>query len=163
MTSPGELIQFRHLGLENFDWQVLSVIIGRLMLAALLGGILAYRPWRYFMHWHFERTESGAQVLIAVAGALMTSIIGNNCGACVRLSGAWRVYPIPLGYQGPPRGRGYVPDDRCRYGLRYRPHSDRAGGRSERVRATQHIGHHGSKPQQRGATPNQSERDQAAT
>lgn len=87
MTSPGELIQFRHLGFENFDWQVLSVIIGRLILAALLGGILAYRPWRYFMHWYFERTESGAQVLIAVAGALMTSIIGNNVALAFGLVG----------------------------------------------------------------------------
>lgn len=87
MTSPGELIQFRHLGFENFDFQVLAVIAGRLLLAALLGGLIAYRPWRYFMKWYFERTESGAQVLIAVAGALMTSIIGNNVALAFGLVG----------------------------------------------------------------------------
>lgn len=87
MTSPGELIQFRHLGFENFDWQVLAVITGRLVLAAVLGGIIAYRPWRYFMRWYFERTESGAQVLIAVSGALMTSIIGNNVALAFGLVG----------------------------------------------------------------------------
>jgi hypothetical protein len=86
-TSVAELIQFRHLGFENFDWQVLAVITGRLVMAAVLGGILAYRPWRYFMHWYFERTESGAQVLIAISGALMTSIIGNNVALAFGLVG----------------------------------------------------------------------------
>ncbi|WP_428267457.1 DUF4956 domain-containing protein [Haliangium sp.] len=87
MTNPAELIQFRHLGFENFDYQVLGVILGRLALAAILGGVIAYRPWRYFMHWYFERTESGAQILIAVAGALMTSVIGNNVALAFGLVG----------------------------------------------------------------------------
>ncbi|ACY18093.1 DUF4956 domain-containing protein [Haliangium ochraceum] len=87
MTNTAELIQFRHLGFENFDFVVLSVILGRLTIAALLGGIIAYRPWRYFMHWYFERTESGAQVLIAVTGALMTSVIGNNVALAFGLVG----------------------------------------------------------------------------
>lgn len=87
MTQSGELIQFRHLGFENFDWIVLSVILGRLVMAAALAGVIAYRPWRTFMHWHFERTESGAQVLIAVAGALMTSVIGNNVALAFGLVG----------------------------------------------------------------------------
>lgn len=86
-SAPQELIQFRHLGFENFDLRVLAVILGRLGLAALLSGIIAYRPWRYFMHWYFERTESGAQVLIAVAGALMTSVIGNNVALAFGLVG----------------------------------------------------------------------------
>jgi hypothetical protein len=87
MTSPGELIQFRHLGFENFDWQVLLVIMGRLAVASVLGTIIAYRPWRKFMPWYFEPTESGAQVLIAVAGALMTSVIGNNVALAFGLVG----------------------------------------------------------------------------
>ncbi|MEM9492457.1 MAG: DUF4956 domain-containing protein [Myxococcota bacterium] len=82
-----QLIQFRHLGFENFDWQVMGVILGRLVVAALLGGIIAYRPWRRFMHWYFEPTESGAQVLIAVAGALMTAVIGNNVALAFGLVG----------------------------------------------------------------------------
>lgn len=87
LPSTTELIQYRHLGFENFDFLVLGVILGRVGMAALLGAIIAYRPWRYFMHWYFERTESGAQVLIAVAGALMTSVIGNNVALAFGLVG----------------------------------------------------------------------------
>ena len=87
MTGPAELIQFRHLGFENFDWQVLLVILGRLAMAAVLGSVIAYRPWRRFMGWYFEPTESGAQVLIAVSGALMTSVIGNNVALAFGLVG----------------------------------------------------------------------------
>jgi len=87
MTEAAELIQFRHLGFENFEWQVLIVIFGRLVVAGLFSGVLAYRPWRYFMPWYFERTESGAQVLIAVSGALMTGVIGNNVALAFGLVG----------------------------------------------------------------------------
>ncbi|GAB4520121.1 MAG: hypothetical protein Tsb0020_38750 [Haliangiales bacterium] len=87
MSAPAELIQFRHLGFENFDYVVLAVIMGRLGLAGLFAAVIAYRPWRYFMHWYFERTESGAQILIAVAGALMTSVIGNNVALAFGLVG----------------------------------------------------------------------------
>lgn len=86
-ATASELIQFRHIGFENFEWQVLAVILGRLAFAGVLAGVIAYRPWRYFMRWYFERTESGAQVLIAVAGALMTSVIGNNVALAFGLVG----------------------------------------------------------------------------
>jgi uncharacterized membrane protein YhiD involved in acid resistance len=39
------------------------------------------------MSWHFDRTESGAQVLIAVSGALMTAVIGNNVALAFGLVG----------------------------------------------------------------------------
>jgi hypothetical protein len=87
MTAPGQLISFRHLGFENFDLTVLMVMFGRMCLAAVLGGIVAYRPWRRFMPWHYERTESGAQILIAVAGGLMTAVIGNNVALAFALVG----------------------------------------------------------------------------
>lgn len=87
MSATSELIQFRHLGFENFEWPVLAVIFGRVVFSALFGGIIAYRPWRYFMPWYFEPTESGAQVLIAVAGGLMTGIIGNNVALAFGLVG----------------------------------------------------------------------------
>lgn len=87
MIESGGLIQFRHVGFENFDWIVLTVILGRLGMAAVLATVIAYRPWRYFMPWYFEPTESGAQVLIAVAGALMTSVIGNNVALAFGLVG----------------------------------------------------------------------------
>lgn len=76
-SAEGAGITFDHLGFENFDWQVLGVMGGRLAVAGLLGALIAYRLWRRFMPWHFEPTESGAQTLIAVAGALMTAVIGG--------------------------------------------------------------------------------------
>lgn len=88
MTAPtGALITFRHLGFENFDVTVLAVMAGRMGVAAILGAIVAYRFWRRFMPWHFEPTESGAQVLIAVAGGLMTAVIGNNVALAFALVG----------------------------------------------------------------------------
>ena len=87
MANSADLIQFRHLGFENFDWQVLWVIFGRLAVASVLGALVAYRPWRLFMHWYFEPTQSGAQILIAAAGALMTSVIGNNVALAFGLVG----------------------------------------------------------------------------
>src|SRR5688572_15004421 len=86
--APSALVSFRHLGFENFDWTVLAVMAGRLAVAAALGAIVAYRPWRYFMPANrFDRTESGAQVLIAVAGALITVVIGNNTALAFGLVG----------------------------------------------------------------------------
>lgn len=87
MAQPGEIISFHHVGFENFDWHILAVILARLALAGVLGAIIAYRPWRRFIPWYFERTESGAQVLIAVSGALMTSVIGNNVALAFGLVG----------------------------------------------------------------------------
>jgi hypothetical protein len=82
-----ELISYRHLGFENFDMLVLGVMAGRMAVAAVLGALVAFRPWRRLMHWHFERPESGAQVLIAVAGGLMTAVIGNNVALAFALVG----------------------------------------------------------------------------
>jgi hypothetical protein len=78
LSDPGQLITFRHLGFENFDLTVLLVVAGRMAVAAALAALVAYRPWRRLMRWHFERPESGAQVLIAVAGGLVTQIIGSS-------------------------------------------------------------------------------------
>jgi hypothetical protein len=87
LFSPGQLISFRHLGFENFDILVLGVMVGRMAVAAALGAVVAFRPWRRFMRWHFERPESGAQVLIAVSGGLMTAVIGNNVALAFALVG----------------------------------------------------------------------------
>jgi len=87
MTDPGTLITFRHLGFENFDFQVLLVMAGRVGIAAALGAIVAVRWWRRFMIYPFERAQSGAQVLISVAGALMTAVIGNNVALAFALVG----------------------------------------------------------------------------
>jgi len=66
---------------------VLAVMIGRMGVAAALGAVVAFRPWRRLMRWHFERPESGAQVLIAVSGGLMTAVIGNNVALAFALVG----------------------------------------------------------------------------
>ena len=81
------LIQFRHLGFENFDETVMLVMFGRMAVAAALASLVAFRPWRRLMKWHFERPESGAQVLIAVAGGVMTAVIGNNVALAFALVG----------------------------------------------------------------------------
>jgi uncharacterized membrane protein YhiD involved in acid resistance len=86
-VEPGALITFRHLGFENFDATVMMVMFGRMVVAAVLASIVAFRPWRRLMRWHFERTESGAQVLIAVAGGIMVAIIGDNVALAFALVG----------------------------------------------------------------------------
>jgi hypothetical protein len=87
MLAPGQLVTFRHLGFENFDFVVLGVMAGRMAVAAALGAVVAFRPWRRLMRWHYERPESGAQVLIAVAGGLMTAVIANNVALAFALVG----------------------------------------------------------------------------
>lgn len=87
LFASGQLVTFRHLGFENFDFAVLGVMAGRMVVAAALGAVVAFRPWRRVMRWHFERPESGAQVLIAVAGGLMTAVIGNNIALAFALVG----------------------------------------------------------------------------
>jgi hypothetical protein len=85
--GSGTAVTFSHLGFEHLDWGVLAVMLGRLVMAAALAAVIAYRPWRWFMRWHFDRPESGAQILIAVAGALMTAVIGNNIARAFGLVG----------------------------------------------------------------------------
>lgn len=82
-----ELVNFDGLGFVHFDWSMMAVLAGRMVIAALLGGMVAYRPWRRFMPWTFEPTESGAQLLIAVAGGLITAVIGENIALAFALVG----------------------------------------------------------------------------
>jgi uncharacterized membrane protein YhiD involved in acid resistance len=87
LDPASAIISFEHLGFENFEMGVLAVMAGRLFCAAVLGGIVAFRWWRRFMPWPFQRAESGAQVLIAVSGALMTAVIGENIALAFALVG----------------------------------------------------------------------------
>jgi lipoprotein-releasing system ATP-binding protein len=64
--ESGKLISFRHLGFENFDMSVMLVMFGRMAVAAGLAGLVAFRPWRRLMKWHFERPTSGS---VAIDGA----------------------------------------------------------------------------------------------
>ncbi len=74
-TTGSSGVQFHDLGFENFDWNYLGVVAGRMTIAALLGACVAFRVWRRFMRWHFEPTEAGAQVLISASGAMMVGVI----------------------------------------------------------------------------------------
>ena len=85
--SGGTPVSFSDIGFTNFDLTVLLIIGGRMAIAAALAAVVAYRPWRRFMHWYFEPPESGAQVLIAVAGGLMTIVINDNVALAFALVG----------------------------------------------------------------------------
>ena len=86
-VDSGDKIAFLHLGFENFDVTFMVVMFGRLAVAAVLAAMVAFRPWRKLMRWHFERPEAGAQVLIAVAGGIMVAIIGDNVALAFALVG----------------------------------------------------------------------------
>jgi hypothetical protein len=65
--------------LLTWDWNHLGVVALRLLIAGALASVVAFRPWRRVMKIHPPRTESThAQVLIAVAGAMMVVIIGDS-------------------------------------------------------------------------------------
>jgi uncharacterized membrane protein YhiD involved in acid resistance len=67
---------------------VLTMLL-RLVVAAVLGGLVAYRPWRrLFGHVPPPATETAqAQTLIAVAGALMVGVIGDSVARAFGLVG----------------------------------------------------------------------------
>lgn len=80
-------VLFDQIGFANFDWQVLGVMAARMSIAAATAALVAYRWWRPFLPGHFERTESGAQVLISVAGAMMVQVVGTNTALAFALVG----------------------------------------------------------------------------
>ena len=80
-------INFDEIGFAHFDWHVLAVMAARMGTAALIAALVAYRWWRPFLPGHFERTESGAQVLISVSGAMMVQVVGTNTALAFALVG----------------------------------------------------------------------------
>lgn len=81
------IVTFDGVGFENFDWDMLSIMAQRLGVAALLAALIAYRPWRRLIKQHFDPVESGAQVLIAVAGGMIVTIIGDSIAIAFALVG----------------------------------------------------------------------------
>jgi hypothetical protein len=60
----------------------------QLLLALVLGAVLAYRPWRYVMKRPPVPTETAqAQTLIAVAGAILVTMIGDSVARAFGLVG----------------------------------------------------------------------------
>jgi uncharacterized membrane protein YhiD involved in acid resistance len=81
---------FEHaLGLENVSGRHFAEILLRLAIAAVLGALVAYRPWRRFVSRISPPTieTAQAQTLIAVAGALMVAVIGDSMARAFGLVG----------------------------------------------------------------------------
>src|SRR3954469_19578809 len=74
---------------EDLDLARFEVILGRLIVAALLGAFLGYRVWRRLLPNALPpaRETAQAQTLIAVAGALMVVVIGHSTARAFGLVG----------------------------------------------------------------------------
>ena len=75
----------------------------RFSLALLLGALLAYRPWRRFMPNAPVRAQETAQtqLLLAVAGAVMTTVIGDSMSRAFGLVGLGGVIRFRSGIKDP--------------------------------------------------------------
>ena len=74
---------------EELDLGRFEIVLARLVVAALLGGLLGYRVWRRFLPHALPPTRetAQAQTLIAVAGALMVVVIGHSTARAFGLVG----------------------------------------------------------------------------
>jgi uncharacterized membrane protein YhiD involved in acid resistance len=87
LSHPFDLGQA--FGVGAIDSAHIGDVIVRLVMSALLGAILAYRPWRrLFSREPGPRKETAqAQVLIAVAGAIIVAIVGDSLARAFGLVG----------------------------------------------------------------------------
>jgi hypothetical protein len=77
------------LGLDTLGAAKFEVVLCRLVIAALLGAFLGFRPWRRLLPNALPpaREVAQAQTLIAVAGALMVVVIGHSTARAFGLVG----------------------------------------------------------------------------
>ncbi len=77
------------LGLNSLDLGRFEVVLLRLLAAAGLGAFLGYRVWRRFLPRTLppSREIAQAQMLIAIAGALMVIVIGQSTARAFGLVG----------------------------------------------------------------------------
>ena len=77
------------LGIESMDLARFELILFRMVMAGLLGAFLGYRLWRRLLPSTLppSRETAQAQTLIAIAGALMVVIIGDNAARAFGLVG----------------------------------------------------------------------------
>jgi hypothetical protein len=77
------------LGLNSLDLGRFEVVLLRLLAAAGLGAFLGYRVWRRFLPRTLPpaREIAQAQMLIAIAGALMVIVIGQSTARAFGLVG----------------------------------------------------------------------------
>src|SRR3982750_2198434 len=78
-----------NVGIESFDMAHFEVILVRMITAGLLGAFLGYRLWRRLLPSTLppSRETAQAQTLIAIAGALMVVVIGDNAARAFGLVG----------------------------------------------------------------------------
>jgi hypothetical protein len=77
------------LGLSSLDLGRFEIVLLRLVAAAALGAFLGYRVWRRFLPRTLPpaREIAQAQMLIAIAGALMVVVIGQSTARAFGLVG----------------------------------------------------------------------------
>ncbi|HEY4393887.1 MAG TPA: DUF4956 domain-containing protein [Polyangia bacterium] len=77
------------LGLDTLGAAKFEIVLIRLVIAALLGAFLGFRPWRRLLPNALPpaREVAQAQTLIAVAGALMVVVIGHSTARAFGLVG----------------------------------------------------------------------------
>jgi hypothetical protein len=77
------------LGIQSMDLAHFEVILVRMVMAGLLGAFLGYRLWRRLLPSTLppSRETAQAQTLIAIAGALMVVVIGDNAARAFGLVG----------------------------------------------------------------------------
>jgi hypothetical protein len=77
------------LGVHTMDLAHFEVILVRMIMAGLLGAFLGYRLWRRLLPSTLppSRETAQAQTLIAIAGALMVVVIGDNAARAFGLVG----------------------------------------------------------------------------
>jgi len=86
MPTPEMLSHVPSVSPQALDVQAALL---RFSLALLLGAVLAYRPWRRFMPSApvMPQETAHTQLLIAVAGAVMTTVIGDSMSRAFGLVG----------------------------------------------------------------------------
>ena len=99
MAAPGLIDAIRSqaaagsiFGFESVDAARFETVFVRLLVAFALGAIVSYRPWRALIPRRRRPLpppleNAQAQTLIAVAGALMVSVIGDNMARAFGLVG----------------------------------------------------------------------------
>jgi len=99
MPAPGLMEAIRSqaaaasiLGFESVDAARFETVFVRLLIAFALGAIVSYRPWRALIPSRRRPLppaleNAQAQTMIAVAGALMVSVIGDNMARAFGLVG----------------------------------------------------------------------------
>ncbi len=76
------------MGMAQVDGHHFIEVLIRLLMAFLLASFVSFRPWRRFLKKPPVRLETAhAQILIAVAGAIVVAVVGDNLARAFGLVG----------------------------------------------------------------------------